>query len=860
MDLGIKPLATYFVLVLLGALVVLHLIDPSLSTSQEYPEPISGAYHGLTYQGLARTYPYEDLPANAHYAAWESWHNQHSQGGTKNNPGNNWRTLGPHNFAGRTLKLAFNPQNPNTLYAGSASGGLWRSNNQGKGNWTRVPIEWPVLAVSSIAFSPNDSLTMYIGTGEVYNIRLSGTGAAYRSTRGSYGIGILKSTDGGNSWSKSLDWSYNQSEGVWDIDVSQVQSNVVFTATTDGVYRSDDGGDSWARKLNVAMANSLVVHQKNDQLVLVGCGNFGSPGGGIYRSIDGGENWSKVSSSLPLNFQGKIQLEQSISNPNTVYGSIGNGFGFNDGATWTVRSDDFGETWTVVSTHDYSQWQGWFSHDVAIHPDDPNVITVGGIGLWQSIDGGQNFLEIASNGLGFPDPPIEGPDGPSNYIHSDIHDVIYHPSNPDILFIASDGGIHQSEDGGLSFASRNSGYQTVQFYNGTSSSQMDNKLFVGGLQDNGTILYDGSLRWRRISGGDGSWANINPMNDDDIIVSSQFLNIKRSEDSGKSFSNIRPPINNENTVFIAPFVRSTQDPSVLYAGRSTVYKSTDFGMNWTPTNGGRNLDGQNGIMAMAISSNNPKVIYAATAPSRIFGGTRGQVFVSRNAGESWARITGPLPDRFPMDMAVDPFNPSIAYVVFSGFGTGHVYKTSDQGQTWNDITSNLPDVPTNAIAIDPRSSDVIYIGNDLGAYITEDGGMTWSLLDEGLDYAVMVFDLSISPLRRTIRLASHGNGAFERDLLDIPPLFEANADFSLKVGQNPVRQSMHISYKVVDPGKIQIRLIDVAGRIIRTYVDDQRYSGEYQFSTDVSQLPAAPYFLQIQGPSEAITEKIIVAH
>lgn len=818
----------------------------------------SGAYEALKYFGFSRTYPHVRLPEKAHYAAWEN--GQKKQIGQKNFPGSQWEPIGPDNFSGRTLKLAFNPQNPSTIYAGSASGGLWRSKTAGKGlhAWEYVPTGFPVLAVSSIAFPYQDSLTMYIGTGEVYNVNEAGTGATYRNARGSYGIGILKSNDGGNTWSKSLDWSYNQNHGIWDIDISMQDQDLIYAATTDGVYQSSDAGNIWTNLLDIPMVNSILIHPENDQIILAGAGNFNSPGKGIYRSDDGGRSWSKISSNLPATFNGKIQLEQAPSEPEIVYASIGNGFGFEDGATWTCKSVDFGINWEVISTTDYSLWQGWFAHDIAVSPADPDLIVTAGINVWKRSPSDTGLLRISSGGVGFSNPTIAGPDGHPGYVHSDIHDVLFHPENPDIFFIASDGGVHVSEDGGETFASRNSGYRTVQFYNGTSVSAQNDQFFIGGLQDNGTIAYSGSGRWTRIAGGDGSWSHIHPQNDQDIIVSSQFLRMRRTKDGGNNFDLIEPPVQNEFTAFIAPFTVTDDRGQRIYAGRNKIYRSSSRGDNWTPTNANKNLDGFNPINCIAVSPQNPDIVYAASAPSKLFGGTRGQVFVTRNAGDTWNLITGNLPDRYPTEIVVDPFNEAVVYISFSGYGSGHLFKTSNYGQSWVDISGNLPDVPINTIAVEPNSSKVVYIGSDLGVFYSVDGGRTWSPFNEGLNEAVMVFDLVAAPGSNTIFLASHGNGAYSRERVEIPLIFDAAIPFAMKIYPNPAVSQFTIDYKLSKDEVISGRLFDITGRIVLQFLDREQFAGEHTEIVDVSGFPMGHYVVQLSTPDQNISKRILV--
>ncbi|MDW8240738.1 MAG: hypothetical protein RMM98_14100 [Acidobacteriota bacterium] len=731
------------------------------------PQPVrvSGAYEALAAWNAQRSYPYAEMPGAAYYAAFEKA-KKDLQGvrQAKFLSVAPWSAIGPHNIGGRTLAIAFDPQNPDTIYAGSASGGLWRSQTGGVGAnaWQYVPTGFPVLAVSAIAFAPGDSRTFYIGTGEVYNYQNAMLfGQANRALRGSYGIGILKTTDGGATWSKSLDWSAHQQRGVQAVKVDPVNANVVWAATTEGVYKTTDAGRNWSRVLNVIMATDLVIHPMDTNIVIAACGNFASPGHGIYRTTDGGATWSKQTRGLPSRFAGKATLALCETSPNVVYAGIGNGFS-SGSITWLCRSEDSGATWTIVSQVDYAAWQGWFSHDVAVNPTNPNDVITAGIQVWRSLTGGTSPV-VKSTFNPFTGPvPAGAPEGPPNYVHSDIHDIVYHPRDPRRVYFATDGGVFRSLDGGETFQGCNGGYQTAQFYNGFSSSPTDPNLAIGGLQDNSTAIYRGHSAWSRFHiGGDGGWTAIDPRANHILYGSFQFLQIRKSVDNGQTWTAIAPASQDGRpTCFIAPYVLSPSWPDVLYAGRDIVYKSVDGGVSWTATNNGRPLDG-NPILAMAISYQNSEVVYVASSP----GQTRGRLFRTTDGGNSWTNITGNLPDRFPADLVVDPTNDAIVYVTFSGFGTSHVFKSTDGGLSWQDIGAGLPDVPTNALVVDPLWPDHLYVGNDLGVYVSTDGGRSWQNFSEGLLDAVAAFDLSISPSNRMLRVATHGNGVFERRLI-----------------------------------------------------------------------------------------------
>ena len=814
------------VIVLVGIVFLVAITAVSffqLRTKKHPENKVSGAYKALNFWSLQRAYPGKAIPDVGHYKAFEySRQKLRKRAYQSSAP---WRAIGPHNMGGRTLAIAFNPQNPNTIYAGSASGGLWRSFSGGVGAeaWQYVSTGYPVLSVSTIAFAPDDSTTMYIGTGEVYNYQAAGTGAAFRSTRGSYGIGILKTTDGGRTWQKSLDWSYHQQRGVWMIKVNPLNARTVWAATTEGTFKSTDGGESWQKVLDVIMATDLVINPQDTNVVIVGCGNFASQGHGIYRTSDGGRTWQKAT-GLPETFEGKVTLAIYRDAPMFVFASIGNGFSSENAATWLCMSVDGGATWSVNSTEDYSRWQGWYSHDVAVDPTNISNIMAAGIDIWKSTFGGIN-LEKKTDWFKWYSgmvPPGQ-PEGPPDFSHADHHDIVYHPTDPNIIYFATDGGVFRSIDGGNTFQGCNGGYQTVQFYNGFACSQQDSLLAIGGMQDNGTIIYRGSTAWDRlVIGGDGCWAGISFKNDNIMYGSWQNLHIMKSIDRGQSWRPIYPPGSVRNTSFVAPFVVGVENTSIVYAARNIVYKSTTGGGSWQSTNNGRPLDG-NPVLAMAISYQNSNVVYATTAPRYVRAG----VHRTTDGGQTWVNITGDLPDRFPVDIVVDPNDDSIVYVTLSGFGVSHVFKSIDAGDTWQDIGAGLPDVPTNAVIVDPQFPQNIYVGNDLGVYVSLDGGASWQEFSDGLPDAVIAMDLALSPTNRMLRLATHGNGAYERRLLDGSPLkvsAKENTPFDFTLNQNypnPFNASTTISYSLTKADRVTLAIYNSLGQRIRLLINDR---------------------------------------
>ena len=773
-------------LILLGILATFFLFNQVENELKQTDQPrMSGAMQALEFWNRSRAYPNKDIPVDKFFKEFHKEKLQLQKSSNSVDYSSNWEQMGPYNVPGRMISLAINPKNSETLYAGSASGGVWRTFKASTGaNWHRIHTGFPTIGVMGIAIDHVDTNKIYIGTGEVYGYDQSIGGSVIRTTRGSYGIGILKTTDGGATWKKSLDWSYHQERGVQCIRINPLNPNSLFAATTQGIYKTVDGGETWQLVLNVLMGEDIVFHKSDTTKVLVSCGNLGSAGSGLYRSTDAGLNWEKLN-SFP-SFTGKTLLEPYGSNPDIVFASIADSLT----GKGLYKTENFGTNWTRIHNYDVQRYQGWFSHWVAVHPNDLSKVVHAGVDLYKSNNGGNSLTTIGG-------------------VHVDHHNYTHDPNNPEILYIACDGGVYRSTNFGNTYQSIGYGLQTAQFYNGFSSSSSDSNLAIGGLQDNGTQLYSGTKNWRHVIGGDGCWTAINQLNDNVIYGESQNNNLRKSENRGGSFSGSTNGMYG-NAAFVAPFIISPSNPSVLYSGRKIIFKTVDAADTWFPTNNNVQLDG-NYALSMAISAKNPDIVYVGTAPLD----TRAHIFRTTNGGDSWVNVTQYLPDRYPMDITVDPKNDQTVYVVFGGFGSGHVFKSTNSGEYWFDISGSLPDVPTLSVTIDPLNSDHVYIGNDLGVYFSNDGGTNWEEYNNGLPEAVFAMELNISPANRNLRVATHGNGAYQRPLVYEPTVYLV---YSMDPIPNVVMVSTNIEFtaKVTNFGTqaqnefstVQLRIIN----------------------------------------------------
>lgn len=787
----------------------------------------SGAWESMQFINTSRAYPERDIPTAAYTRAFQYYKSHFLNNSTeRTSSASTWYSLGPENVGGRTLSMAFDPNNSNTIWLGSASGGLWKSITGGTGinAWTYVPTGYPVLGISSVAIDPLDPNNMFIGTGEMYSHGSAVNGLIERPTRGTVGMGILKSTDGGNTWAPSLDWQYQQTRGVWDLQINPLNPQVVYAATTEGVYKSNDGGATWSVILNELMVMDILLDPVDTNYIYAGVGNVDSPNPGIYKSSNAGLNWQRVAAGLPPSTNtGRITLSMNKQNHNSLialvadlYSTVGIYTSKNNGSSWTLSN---GLT-EIVS------YQGWYAKGLCMKDDDSTQVLFGGVYLFESSQQGA-FPNLS----------------PSAYdIHPDIHDIISDPHDPNKLYILTDGGLFKSDDFGTFFYDCNDGYVTSQSYIGSVSSQDENLIFSG-LQDNNTIRYDGSPYWTPVLGGDGSFNVIDPLNDQTVYASWQYLNVTKSTDRGWTFYDIlnhsaNSASTNNGVAFIAPFALSYSNTSILYAASDSLYRSDDRGSNWFyPLNDA--LDSGNVALCMAISRTEQDSLYIATGPSA----NRGmKVQRSGDGGASFTNISAGLPDRFPRDIAVDPRDSKVVYIAFSGFGAGHLFKSTNAGSTWNDISTTLPDIPFHCITLDELHPDTLFAGCDFGVFVSVDAGLTWDAMNLGFPDAVMVFDIAYSSNDQSILAFTHGNGVFRNDGLALPvgiknPGVTYKAD--LQILNNPVRNEL--KYRTNLEGQFLVKVVDMQGKII---LSKQSENHRTHFETiDASMLKSGLYFL-----------------
>ncbi|MEP7321075.1 MAG: T9SS type A sorting domain-containing protein [Saprospiraceae bacterium] len=764
-----------------------------------------------------------------------------------------WKSLGPKNIGGRTLCLAFHPTDPNIIYAGSASGGLWKSYSSGIGYnaWQQVPINFPVYSIASILISPRNPDILFVGTGEVYNKHASVPGIIDRTTRGTYGMGILKSINGGKSWTQSLPLTQSVISGVQTMKFDPYDDQIIYAATTQGLYKSTNQGNTWTLIHDVPMAVDFDININNPEIIYVTHGSYQDNAiSGIYKSNNSGVSFVKLKNGLPESYSGKALLDISKSNPNILYASIANELR----SVGLFMSIDGGTTWDMMNSTDVANVQGWYSHDIAIDPTNPDYISYVGQNAYISEHKGKNFLNISSWDAGdMGRVPVGGAESSYDiYVHADIHATYFHPLKPNEIYFATDGGIFVSTNRGMSFEGRNGGYQTTQFYANFSASKSNPNFAIGGMQDNGTAIYDGQDGWIKVIGGDGMSTAINPMNEKIIFGTYQNFGLNRSLDGGKTFDYIKPANNSfevEGKSFNTPFEIIPSAPNSIYAGAQKVYLNENNGnpASWRSLQTNP-LDANSTILTLGVSPTDRSLLLASTSPLEGLLSVP-KLFKSTNGGITWTRIND-LPYQSVMDICFDPINGKIIYIALSGFGVNsHLYKSIDGGDTWKNIDNGLPDVPTNCIAINPKNTKEIYVGNDLGVYISSDGGLKWERFMEGLPTAVMAMSMTISSQTDQIKLATHGNGVYESPLaFTIPNKDVINSSLqSFLISPNPASDQINTKFNLLKPATCSINIMNMLGQSVYIHDFVNPVSGSTSFNIDIHSLNQGTYTMVLLG-------------
>jgi len=707
-----------------------------------------------------------------------------------------WLPLGPGNIGGRTRVLVIDPTQPDVMYAGGVSGGLWKTYDAGK-LWDPVADDLANLAINSLAMDPNDHNTLYAGTGEGYFREVQrGTGLPLR------GNGIFVTHDGAQTWTQLASTTNSDFHWVNDLVVSSHDSKRVYAATRTGVWRSNDNGATWKRTIETTvMGGCLELAWRGDtagDYLFASCGTFEQATVYRHKNAESDSAWESV---LSENNMGRTSLAIAPSDPNVIYAmaasneiapnrnqallAVYRSNASGDAGSWTPQvrntSSDYLSTLILTNPQPATLLQcrgegnqnqyvtmGWYCNTIAVDPKDPNRVWAAGVDLFRSDDGGRTW-GLASYWWASP--------AASSFAHADQHGIVFHPSydgaSNQTMYAVNDGGIYRTTNPHAAVAMGNTGacevnrskvefvplnhnYGVTQFYHGAVFP--DGRRWIGGAQDNGTLLGDageGSDRWSMRFGGDGSYVAIDPVNPEFVYASYQFAHIVRSTDGADQFQTKFQGLN-DDFLFIAPFLIDPTQHTRLWTGGRSLWKSNDSANAWIQSSA--QMPGQ--ISAIAIAPNNGALLLAGT--------NEGSIARNADALNSTRTTTWPTVhprDGFVSSLTFDPIDAKVVYATYAGFGGKHVWKSVDAGLTWSSIDANLPDIPIHSLAVDPTRRERLFLGTDLGVFVTTDGGATWNVENAGFA-AVVTEWVTIGQGTRgpAIYAFTHGRGLWRAEL------------------------------------------------------------------------------------------------
>lgn len=836
-------------------------------------------FYPSDYELIKRSFPYYKFKENVYSDIFFQYKElKNSIKLSKNNNSQNleWEFVGPTNIGGRIVDIEFNSKDPNIVYAASATGGVFKSTDIGQ-TWFPIFDEQPCLTIGDIAIDPKNPNIIYVGTGE-----------ANGGHNNFPGVGIYKSVDAGDTWNfKGLDSSVsigriivdaNNSQKIW---VASVGSYFIPNEQR-GIFLSKDGGNNWEKSLFVSDSTGaidLVINPNNsDELfaamwervrrpLSISSTHLYGPTSGIYKTSDGGKNWVKLGydNGLPneqIENIGRIGLSISQSNPNIIYATFSDG----DFLTGLFKSSDGGNNWTKMNSEFLGSGNfSWYFGQIRVHPNIPETIFVLDIPLLKSSTSGSNWDFSYGYGSNYP-------------LHVDHHALAFKPNDPDYILSGNDGGINISKDGGMSWSAP-AELPVTQFYE-IGLDKNNSKSFLGGTQDNGTVKTDfAENNWERILGGDGFYTIVDPNNSNIIYAESQFGNLFKSDDGGINFIWDLEGINqSEPTNWSTPVVMDPNNSNVIYYGTYRLYRKINFAAAWdsvSPKLTDYGFDKKIGtISTISVSPTDSNVIYVGTDD--------GNVWVTKNYGNSWNKISNNLPKRWVTRVAVNPVNENIVYVTYSGLRWAepqpHVFRSEDFGSSWKEINNGLPEAPVNAFEIDRIDPKILYLGNDVGVFISYNEGNNWEILGNNLPI-VVVNDMKIHPTENYLAIGTHGRGMYKLDLNKITKittkdLLIKNQMVLFQNYPNPFNPATTIEYTIpsnengeisnrviangIDRSSVKLTIYDVLGREAAVLVNKRQKPGNYKIEFDAGKLVSGIYFYKLSYSNFEIVKKMLI--
>lgn len=728
-----------------------------------------------------------------------------------------YRNLGAFRISAWVGSIAV-PENPGlkhkyTFYVGARSGGVWKTVNNGT-TFECISDPLGISTVGDIAIAPSNPDIVWIGTGEAFNARSS-----------YYGNGIWKSTDAGKTW-KNM--GLKDSHHIAKIIIHPKNPDIVYVASMGhlfstneerGVFKTTDGGKSWTKVFYIDDATGiidLIINRSNPEILYAASYEkirtpwtyeSGGEKSRIYKTSDGGKRWTALAEGLPTGPLGRIGIDISRANPDVLVAVVQNlnpkpGVDLSQLPPFDVfvdrsldhliggevyKSTNAGKSWKKISDPkvDVSGKAAYSFNRIYIDPLDENKIYIVGVGMFYTLDGGKTW-------------PTGRQQDRFQTNFGDNRSFWINPEDPRHILLGSDGGIYSTWDGGLSM---NHYYQIPlgEIYNVEVDNAEPYNIYIG-LQDHETWKgpvnsWSGQVNladWVIVGMWDGMYCRVDPQDNRWLYYTTQFGSHHRVDQlKGERVSIVpkkAPGTDPYRYTWVTPLVLSPHNSSILYTGGEKLLRSLNRGDTWEEisddlTNNDRvKIAGTGHIMYCTITS----ISESPAKPGVIWAGTDdGRVHVTNDHGHTWYEATGHLTalgapaERWVTSVVASGHDAGTAYVAKNGFHnddfTTYVYKTTDFGRTWKDLSANLPESPVNVIFEDRKNSNLLFLGNDMGVYVTLNGGSDWLPLRSNMP-PVVVRDLTVHSRENDLVVGTYGRAAWITDISPLQQFTTAVAD------------------------------------------------------------------------------------
>lgn len=757
-----------------------------------------------------------------------------------------WTVQGPGNIGARANTVAIHPTNEDIILAGFSNGGVWRTIDAGL-NWEPIFDDqlWP--SIGDIAFDPSDPSTIYVATGDP---NISGFPLI--------GDGLYKSTDGGDTWTNM---GLSASRVLSEVVVHPTNSSIVYASSMGipferdqnrGLYRSMDAGQNWEQILFVSDSTGIIEIQmdpfnpdviyasgwdrvRNNQESLIN-----GVGAKVYKSLDGGDNWETLEGGLPTGPFSRTGLAHSHITEDLVYAMY---VGTDQRLYGVFKSEDAGMSWDSIGiegAENALSTFGWYFGKLRTHPQNDDELFLLGVDLWRG------YTEFGVWERATPEWWLYD-------VHADKHDLVFSSSNN--MYLATDGGLYKSTDFSESWEDIEN-IPTTQFYR-VAYNPNEPDWYYGGAQDNGTTGGNASIinEWPRIFGGDGFQAAFHPTNPDIFYCETQNGNIVVTNDGGYDFNSGDDGIDQaDRRNWDMPYLLSTHNPDVLYAGTFRVYKSETGAVPFFQPISEQLTDSvtlatrYHTITTLAESPIEAGLLYAGTVDANVWR--------TDDDGNNWTDITAGLPERYVTDVKGSPTHADWVYVTHSGYKDNdflpRIHRSKNRGTDWEDISNDLPDLALNDVFILPEHEDsILFVATDGGIYASLNSGQNWNRLGTNMPY-VPVYDLELNVANNTLMA-----GTFARSIMTYPIdslLFMEPQDTSvatqntvdikmdLQIYPNPASDQLNILFPGYSGKVSTIVVFDKGGK---RWIERQKEdAGSANFQLDISALPNGEYFVK----------------